>query len=294
MSSGSVVVIVVTHQGRGRTVDRCLDAVRTSGGFDRLVVVDNSGHTDVDTPPVDDVDLWLPVPNEGYGAAVNRGVDAASRRWGSADHVAVLNDDTRVGPAWLEPLLAALTADERVGAVQPKLLVAGSTPPLVNSVGVELDRTGAGTDVGLDAVDGPAWEHGREIELFTGGAVVFSAAFLAATGGFDERYFLYYEDVDLALRGGELGWRYRCEPAGTVEHWRGSSSAALGDELRRLQERNRLWVAFRFASPGAVGAALWLSIRRLRHEPRRAHATALASGLAGAPRRLVERFRARR
>jgi hypothetical protein len=41
--------------------------------------------------------------------------------------------------------------------------------------------------------------------MFTGGAVLFGAPFLAAVGGFDERYFLYYEDIDLARRGRAAG-----------------------------------------------------------------------------------------
>lgn len=285
-----VVVIVVTHQGSTGVVGRCIDAVRSAGGCDHLVVVDNSGSEGESLP----VDAWLRIDNEGFGAAVNRGVAVARERWGDNQLVAVLNDDTRVSAGWLEPLVAALAADSGLGAVQPKLLMADAVPVCVNSVGVELDRTGAGHDIGFEAVDGPEWNESRDLAIFTGGAVLFRPEFLSDTAGFDERYFLYYEDVDLALRGAELGWRYRCEPSSTVEHWPGTSTSQLGPALTRLQERNRLWAAFRFGSPGMIRAALWLSVRRLRHVPKGTHARALLDGALGAPRRLFERRRALR
>ena len=255
-----------------------------------MIVVDNSGSGDAALL----ADAWLRVDNEGFGAAVNRGVAVARQRWGEHQYIAVLNDDTRVGRDWLGPLVGALDSDPGLGAVQPKLLLADTVPIRVNSVGVELDRASAGVDVGFSEVDGPRWNQPRDIEIFTAGAVLFRLDFFTDTGGFDERYFLYYEDVDLALRGAELGWRYRYEPLSTVEHWPGSSTSDLGSELRMLQERNRLWVSFRFGSIRLIGAALWLSIRRLRHAPRRAHLRALTGGVLGTPARLTERRKAQR
>ena len=200
-----------------------------------------------------------------------------SHRSSGASSVALLNDDVIVGVDWLAPLTAALAADD-VGAVQPALLDPDGD---VASLGVEIDRFGAGTDIG-DGEPLPVDRSIREIEIFTGGAVVFDADFLTATGGFDERLFLYYEDVDLARRGRQLGWRYRVVPESTVEHRRGTSTGTDAGTLF-YQERNRLWSAFRSAAPATVARAVWLSVRRLRHEPRRVHARALAAGLAQRP-----------
>jgi GT2 family glycosyltransferase len=203
--------------------------------------------------------------------------------------VALLNDDVTVRPGWLAPLLAAVAADG-VGAAQPKLLIAGSSPPRLNSLGVSIGRDGAGTDVGdgtLDVVVGSP----SEVARFTGGAVLFTADFLRATGGFDERYFLYYEDVDLGARGAELGWSYRLVPASVVDHSRGLSTSGDPARTRYLQERNRLWHAFRHADGATIARAVWLSLRRLRHRPRSVHARALLVGLAGAPGALWRRTR---
>jgi GT2 family glycosyltransferase len=111
------------------------------------------------------------------------------------------------------------------------------------------------------------------------------------TGGFDESYFLYYEDLDLARRGALLGWRYRCVPASVVRHRLSASTSRLGDRARYLQERNRLRFVFRFGDVPTIRRALWLSMRRVRWAPRGTHARALLSGLASAPHALLTRRR---
>ena len=287
-------IVVVTHRGAGDMVRACLasldEAARSNEGpVVRTVVIDNSGRPAVpDTdygPGVDDV---VRVDNHGFGAAANAGIRMAQRA--SDAPVVVLNDDVEVSRGWLEPLLGALAAHDRVGAVQPVLLRHGTDR--VNSVGVHLDEFGAGSDVGLDE-PADSYDRPMPIEIFTAGAVLFRPEFIEETGGFDGRYFLYYEDVDLALRGTELGWTYRCEPDSVVFHHGGATTSGLGDDVVRYQERNRLWVAARFAPPATVVRAFWLSIRRLRHEPRTAHRRALVGGLVGLPGALVRRATAR-
>lgn len=283
-------VVVVTYSIAPDALATCVRAVAAAGGADAVIVVDNGGEAEL--PPGVAAELIPTGGNRGFGAAANLGTARAIAA--GCTRIALLNDDVVVAPGWLEPLHRRMTADPRLGAVQPKLLLEGTDPVLVNSVGVTIGPDGAGRDVGFDEPDGPPFAAVREIDAFTGGAVLFSADFLADLGGFDERYFLYYEDVDLALRGRERGWRYACEPAGVVWHRPGTSTARIGDRLTVLRERNRLWSAVRFAGPGVIARAFWLSVRRLRHPPRRAHLRALVAGLAGAPRLLVARARATR
>lgn len=289
------VVVVVTNSGAGDRLDRCLTALLTTEEpAASILVVDNSG-----APVAPVAERWGPhgvevltTPNAGYGAAAN--VAVADPRTAAADAIALLNDDVVVEPGWLGSLRSTLGEDAGVGAVQPKLLVAGSAPAVVNSLGVTFDEHGAGVDIGDGLPDAEAPTEAHDIDMFTAGAVLLRRGFLDDVGGFDERYFMYYEDADLALRGREWGWRYRCEPAAVVWHERGATSAAIPDRRRFLQERNRLVVSFRFGSVAVVARGLWLSVRRLRHRPRRVHARALAAGLGRAPRALAERRRSGR
>lgn len=284
-------IVVVTHRGVDPLVRACLTAIDAAGGPTRsTVLVDNSGGPDVAAhdygPGVAQV---VRTGNRGFGAAANSGITAALDVAADAP-VAVLNDDIEVDSGWLPPLLDALTQDDRLGAVQPALVYLDTGR--VNSLGVELDRFGAGSDIGMNrSVE--ALGESMPIDVFTGGAVLFRPEFLRDTGGFDERYFLYYEDVDLALRGAERGWSYRCETASIVHHHGGATTDHLGSRRIAYQERNRLWVAARFGSAATLGSAVWLSVRRVRHEPRRAHVRALATGVIGIPGALLRRLRRR-
>ena len=268
-------------------LDACIASVLAAGNADRVIVVDNGANAVVGR----DVECIRPSRNLGFGGGANVGFRRASEL--GATIVALLNDDIEVEPGWLGPLITALDSDSALGAVQPKLLIAASDPPRVNSMGVKVGGDAAGIDIGYDEPDGPGLADDRPIDSFTGGAVVFRSKFLDDTGGFDESYFLYYEDVDLARRGAALGWTYRCVPASRVWHRVSASTSRLGARARFLQERNRLRYAFRFGDATMVRRALWLSIRRLRWYPRAAHARALLAGLALAPGAFLARRRAR-
>ncbi len=285
-------VVITTYSVAREILDRCVRAVLVDGDADLVIVVDNGGRAELAPDLLERVELIRAGHNGGFGAAANLGIRRAVVA--GADAIAILNDDVEVEPGWLVALHAALAADASVGVVQPKLLVTATDPPLVNSVGVMLDRFGAGVDIGHGRPDAAMFSGPSTIDLFTGGAVLFDAAFLADVGGFDERLFMYYEDVDLARRGAERGWVYHCEPASRVWHQGGMSSGAAGAQMRFYLERNRLWCLFRFAPPRMVLAGVWLSLRRLRWPPRREHARALVAGLGGAGRRLRERSAARR
>ncbi|MGA9279525.1 glycosyltransferase family 2 protein [Ilumatobacter sp.] len=292
MTESPAAVVVVTHRGADPMVRACLSSIDAATARPSVtVVVDNSDGpvlaADAYGPGVSDV---VRMDNRGFGAAANAGIRRGRDLAAVGAPVVVLNDDLEVARDWLEPLVAALDADDRLGAVQPALVRSGTDR--INSLGVELDRFGAGSDIGLDR---PLVSLGDPlpIEIFTAGAVLLRAGFVDDTGGFDERYFLYYEDVDLALRGAEQGWRYRCETSSIVHHHGGSTTGGMGDALVRYQERNRLWVAARFGSPVTFGRAVWLSVRRLRHQPRDAHLRALVTGLAGTPGAAIRRIRRR-
>jgi N-acetylglucosaminyl-diphospho-decaprenol L-rhamnosyltransferase len=291
--SSVIAAVVLTFAAPPGMLEDCVASVVAAGGV-RVYVVDNgtlaAPRLD-DRPDLVDCELITSDFNSGYAGGMNAGINRALAD--GADYVAVLNDDLVVDPGWLEPLMAEFAADAHVGAVQPKLIVDGTEPPLINSLGVRLGGDGAGRDIGFGEPD-TGEDGARTIPLFTGGAVAFRASFLREVGLFDEHFFLYYEDVDLGLRGAERGWTYRCAPASVVVHRGSATTSRQPQRVTYLQERNRLWILVRHRGAGDAARGFWLSIRRLRHPPRGTHLRALIAGMASVPRLSVARFRARR
>jgi GT2 family glycosyltransferase len=133
--------------------------------------------------------------NRGFAAAVNHGIALAATP--GTDIAVVLNDDVYAPPQALERLVQTLLDDSRAGAAAGVLLEGDS--PRIDTAGVRCDPSLGSRDVGkgltLDQLDNREAPVGP-----SGGLAAYRLSALAEVGGFDERFFAYYEDLDLALR----------------------------------------------------------------------------------------------
>jgi GT2 family glycosyltransferase len=111
---------------------------------------------------------------------------------------------------------------------------------VINNAGSALFAGGFGGDRGFLERDRGQYDEPTEVFAWCGGAVLLRREYLDAVGGFDERFFLYYEDTDLSWRGRLQGWRYVYEPRSLVRH-RHAQSSGVGSKIFRFHtERNRL------------------------------------------------------
>ena len=111
---------------------------------------------------------------------------------------------------------------------------------VINNVGSNLFAGGYGGDRGFLEVDTGQYEEPADVFAWCGGAVLLRRRYLDEVGLFDERFFLYYEDTDLAWRGRLQGWRYVYEPTAVVRHHHAQSSGVGSPFFRYQTERNRL------------------------------------------------------
>jgi N-acetylglucosaminyl-diphospho-decaprenol L-rhamnosyltransferase len=138
-----------------------------------------------------------------------------------ADPLILLNNDAECEPRFVEALLDSL--GEGVQSVAG-VLTQERDPALIDSAGVVADRT----LLGFDHLHGEPLEAARtggDPLGPTGGAALYRHDAFAAVGGFDERIFLYYEDLDLALRMASAGGRCRLAAEARALH---AYSASLG------------------------------------------------------------------
>ena len=173
--------------------------------------------------------------NNGFAPASNQGLRVAR-----AEHVVMLNNDTRPEPAWLEQLLVTAEQWPDAGMVASKMLFAHN-PAMINSAGIAVDSAGIAWDWRGGERDDPGERAVAEIFGPCGGAGLYARRMMLQLGGFDEDFFAYLEDVDLAWRARLAGWRCFYQPQARILH---AHSATLGDASpakRFLLGRNKVW-----------------------------------------------------
>ncbi len=172
--------------------------------------------------------------NMGFGPACNQGAGM-----GRTPLVLFLNNDTRLLPGWLEPLLAAMDEDDRLGAVQPKLIYPDGR---LNDAGGLIFAQGQAWVYGKGQADpdAPPYSCRRAPDYASGACLLVRREAFEAVGGFDDRYApAYYEDVDLSFAMRTEGWRVMYEPTSTVIHLEGGTSGTDPTQgFKKYQVRN--------------------------------------------------------
>jgi GT2 family glycosyltransferase len=235
-------VVIPTWNGR-ELLSECLGSVvgaSHDGQPVEVIVVDNgstdgsSGFVARDFPQVR---LLVNDANRGFAAACNQGARAAA-----SEHVFFLNNDARVEAGWLAPLLRTLATDPQVAAVGSLVLDWAGASIDFGRAGLTSSGRGIQLDIGQPVTQAP---DGPTDQLFANGAAVMVRRDLfLEVGGFDERFFAYYEDVDLGWRYWVMGWRVILEPASRVFHrHHGTSRRLRPEQVDFLLTRNAIAAA---------------------------------------------------
>ncbi len=254
-------VVVVTWNSAGvlpAFLDSLVAATREPY---EVVVVDNASP---EGPPVvaDPVRLVASPVNLGYGKGANLGAEGAT-----GEVVVVANPDVVWAPGSLDLLLQALERWPRAGCVGPAIrTVDGQLYPSARAF------PSLGRGLG-HAVLGPFWpgnpwtrsyraEAGSPVEgaagWLSGSLMVLRREAFEEVGGFDPKYFMYCEDMDLCRRLAEAGWHNVYAPAAVITHVGGHATA--GRPRAMLREHHR--ALFRYLSEHYAGWR-WAPLRGL-------------------------------
>jgi GT2 family glycosyltransferase len=140
--------------------------------------------------------------------------------------------------------------------VEVRVPVGGAAVEVVQNAGSVIGPHGLGLNRGYHRPNGPAFAEPVDVPAWCGAAVLLRADYLRDVGLLDPRWFLYYEDTDLAWRGLLKGWRYRYVPAARVRHAH-STTIGHGSALYDVQHtRNRILTVTKNA-PRAEVLATW-------------------------------------
>ncbi len=205
--------------------------------------------------------------NLGFAKAANIGIAHALAR--GADAVLLLNNDTTVAPDTVARLAEQLASSEQIGVLSAKIFLTDQPGQLWSVGGVYCNHNAI--DLGAGELDQGQYDH-AQLDFVYGCAMLLSARMLYAVGGFDERFFMYYEDVDLCLRAGAAGFQVALAPAAHVWHLGSrSTSAKPGLKLYYEARSRQLFYAKHLSGPERwhfLGAELRyiisLTLQRLR------------------------------
>jgi len=178
--------------------------------------------------------------NKGFAAANNQAAEAAKN-----PYIAFLNNDTKVDKNWLAELARPLLGSWDVAASGSKVL--SSDGKAIDFAGAMINFEGKGFQVDYGVPIGQD-KHNNPVHLpfVNGGAMMIRAEVFRYSGGFDDDFFAYYEDVDLGWRLWVLGYKVVFSPSSIVYHTHhGTSNAFTEDRLRFLKERNSLYSVFK-------------------------------------------------
>jgi N-acetylglucosaminyl-diphospho-decaprenol L-rhamnosyltransferase len=255
-------VVVVAH-ARADLALRCVESLASSVTAESMVVVVNAPEA---VEPAELTRLRQTVrvvsapSRQGYGANLNLGVQSLPA---GLEFLLLANDDLEFAEGAVEKLLGRLDEDPSIGIVAPALY----TPDGSRSWAYAPFPTALGTLLSVAVVplgragrrlahragsDGPA-PHGRTADGWVcGAAMLVRAAAFRGVNGFDEDFFLYFEEVDFCFRLRAAGWQIAWDADASALHVTGTSSIGRAFPHAFLQSR-RLYFAKRLGRPRLVG-----------------------------------------
>jgi GT2 family glycosyltransferase len=260
-----MAVVVVSFNTRG-ALESCLESVVAAAPTE-MVVVDNGstdGSIELVRSAFPDIRLLVNAQNRGYGSAANLAIAACS-----APAVLLLNSDTVLAPDAPLALGRYVAEHPRAAVVGPRLAntdgtLQPSTRPFRSVADVLMGDVGLESVVrripGLRARFLRTWSHdvARTVPWVVGAALAVRRSAFESVGGFDERYFMYWEEVDLCRRLADAGFETHFAPVTTVVHAGAASTTSQPAGVRRA------WL---------IGQRRYLR----QHEPRRKAAVILST-----------------
>ena len=280
--------MVVPNWNGLRWLPGCLDAIDRQRPAPAEVIVVDNGSTDGSLEYLRGRGVRvLPLgTNTGFAHAANEGLAAAT-----GELVALVNTDVVLSEDWLARMVGAIHSDPGVASVACKMLSL-QDPGRVYDAGDVLRRDGACEQRGRFGRDDGRWDVPGEVFGACAGAAVYRRSAVIELGGFDERYFAYLEDMDLALRLRLAGWRCRYEPAVAQHAGEGSSQRLPGGHQFFVTRNTLLLVAKGFPArwlPLVAYRQLAWAWRALCERRLTSHLRGIAAALPMLPAALRER-----
>lgn len=244
LEEDTVSVILVNYHGAADTITCLKSLLKIDWPQNQLdlIVVENSTDADEENQIRNAVPEARVIPtgaNLGFAGGCNFGAGHARGKY-----LAFINNDARPDSQWISKALEVLKNDATIGCVASKVLDwEGNKVDFVNS---ELLWYGMGYRPEFASPNMPMYDFDHDVPFATGSAMFISTELFCRVGGFDERFFMFFEDVDLGWRLNLLGYRVRYVADSLVFHKHHESMNKLASYREEyLLKRNALLCMFK-------------------------------------------------
>jgi hypothetical protein len=258
-----VSVVVVNYNGRHLLEDCFRSLTHQSYRNYEMILVDNGSKDDSISfmkehfPNVHIVQLSS---NTGFARGTNAGINEAK-----GEFILTLNNDTCVFSDFIEKLIQPMMREPAVGMCASKMI---SPDKKINSTGICISRSGAAWDRGGFEEDHGQYDYEEEVFGPCAGAALYRRIMLDEIGLFDEDFFLFMEDVDLAFRARLAGWKCMYAPEACVIHKHGGTAGYQSDLSIYYGNRNLLWYVVKNYPARTFFLFLpWLAVRNTADIP---------------------------
>lgn len=251
------IAIIVIHYGSIERTTDCLTKLKTKIGSHQLILINN---TDADLaklakiiPGTKLIDNKI---NVGFAKAVNQGITLGLIDK-SITHIMLLNNDLYISAGTLQELLLTFVKHSTAGIVSPILHHSGGP------VSAGKYDWGGKYNKWTGMVKHVNWENKSKtilsVQHVAGAAMLISRDLVGKIGNFDERFFLYYEDLDFCLRAREAGFTIHINPMIVGEHATSAGSNLVSRTIH--QWRSHILFLLKYLPVKAYPTAiLWDSI----------------------------------
>lgn len=231
------IAVVIPNWNGKQYLKNCVDSLMGQSIKANIIVVDN-GSVDGSNEYVEQnypqIKLIKLTSNHGFTGGVNVGIKEAIKT--NQEFVALFNNDAIADKNWLEDLVTAMGDHKKVGIVTGKFM--RNDKKHLDSTGDFLTTRGLPFPRGRNEVDKGQYDNSNYVFGATGGASLYRVRMLKQIGLFDEKFFAYFEDVDISFRAQLAGWKVYYEPKAIAYHEVGGTSSKLGSFSRYHSTKN--------------------------------------------------------
>jgi GT2 family glycosyltransferase len=250
MTAPRTLIIILNWRQPQTTIACVKSALEMTDCTFEILIIDNGSHDDSVKRlqrALPEISLLCLPENLGFAGGANRGLDQAVAR--GFDYALLLNNDAFATPDMLAQLLAEAAPD--IALLSPKIFYHTAPDRLWFAGGIQHPYSLEMRQHGQGQLDGNRWSNSRDVDYLVGTGLLINLRAMQQVGPLDERYFMYYEDLDWSIRFRNAGYRLRLVAGARLDHHVSLSSGSDSPLLRYHLGRSSVIFFRRHAHLGA-------------------------------------------